>query len=136
MLRKARRELDRIEREFSVDHVFNFFVTAFHVTDYLKMSGEVSPEKVKDLRNDERIRKCADVCNKAKHFKLERSRPDISSRQYSGAIGGAPIGMLPINSSGARFIVWEDGSQLEIVSFARATIATLEEFFATNTIDL
>ena len=36
MLRKARRELDRLAREPSIDHVFNFFVTAHSLTDYLK----------------------------------------------------------------------------------------------------
>jgi len=36
MLAKAKRELERLEAEESIDHVYNLFTTAYHVTDYLK----------------------------------------------------------------------------------------------------
>jgi hypothetical protein len=40
MLEKAKRELTRLETadsmaEDSIDHVYNFFVTAYHIVDYL-----------------------------------------------------------------------------------------------------
>jgi hypothetical protein len=69
---KAKRELARFEADVSIDHVFNFFVTAFHVADYLdeRLSKKVQKESW--------CRLCGDACNKAKHMELDptRGRPD------------------------------------------------------------
>ncbi|UEP53014.1 hypothetical protein LMA00_30305 [Burkholderia ambifaria] len=70
MLRKARRELDRLAGEPSIDHVFNFFVTAHSVTDYLK--GAVVESDRAALLAELDIKLCRDVSNKAKHMTLDR----------------------------------------------------------------
>jgi len=36
MLSKVRRELARLRDDVNIDTVFNFFVTAYHVQDYLR----------------------------------------------------------------------------------------------------
>lgn len=39
MLEKARREHARMSSSFDIDHVFNFFVTANHIRDYVEKTG-------------------------------------------------------------------------------------------------
>ncbi|HDR9018052.1 TPA: hypothetical protein QDB15_004851 [Burkholderia vietnamiensis] len=125
MLRKARRELDRLAREPSIDHVFNFFVTAYHVTDYLK--GEVAEADRHALRREPDVLLCADVANKAKHMKLE-FRPDPATDHDSGAIGGAAINAVAINDDGERWVSWPDGTRLEMVTFGKSVLRRIEQF--------
>ncbi|MBJ9696939.1 hypothetical protein [Burkholderia cenocepacia] len=128
MLHKARRELDRLAREPSIDHVFNFFVTAHSVTDYLK--GAITEADRQALRREPDLLLCADVANKAKHMKLERGRPDPATDHASGAIGGAAINAVAINASGERWVSWPDGTRLEMVAFGKSVLQRLERFLA------
>ncbi|HDR8918815.1 hypothetical protein L0Z31_09305 [Burkholderia vietnamiensis] len=128
MLRKARRELARLAREPSIDHVFNFFVTAYHVTDYLK--GEIAEADRHALRQEPDLLLCADVANKAKHMKLEFKRPDPATDHNSGAIGGAAINAVAINDDGERWVSWPDGTRLEMVAFGKNILQRLERFLA------
>ncbi|WP_033469895.1 hypothetical protein [Bordetella bronchiseptica] len=130
MLEKARRELARLQNEASVDHVYNFFVTAYHVTDYLK--PVLSDTDYEELRADPQILFCADACNKAKHMKITRGRPDPRTYAESGAIGGSAINAVAINASGERWVQWDDGTRLEVVQFAQALIAWFDKFFAAH----
>ncbi|RQX90171.1 hypothetical protein [Burkholderia stagnalis] len=128
MLGKARRELDRLASEPSIDHVFNFFVTAYHVTDYLK--GVVAEADCKALRREPDLLLCADVANKAKHMKLERKRPDPATHQVSGAVGGAPLNAVALNGSGERWVRWPDGTEVEMLAFGTRVLARLAQFLA------
>jgi len=134
VLAKAKRELARLESEKSIDHVYNFFVTAYHVTDYLK--PVLSDVDYKALRADPKIRLCADVCNQAKHMTLTHGRPNPRTCSVSGAVGGAAINSVALNASGDRWVRWGDGTQLEVVRFARAVIALLEQYFADHGISM
>ena len=102
MIAKAKRELVRLESEESIDHAYNFFTTAYHVTDYLKPVLSVPDHKA--LVSEPAIQLCADVCNKAKHMTLTRNRPDPLTYSDSGAIGGAAINSIAINASGERWV--------------------------------
>jgi len=57
---------------FQSNHVFNFFVTAFHVADYLDKRLK------KKVRKKSWFQLCGDAGNKAKHMELEPTygRPD------------------------------------------------------------
>lgn len=130
MLAKAKRELARLESEESIDHAYNFFTTAYHVTDYLKPDLSVADHKA--LVTEPAIQLCADVCNKAKHMTLTRGRPDLMTYSDSGAIGGGAINSVAINASGERWVQWPDGTRLELVQFAKSVIARYEQFFAAH----
>ncbi|KOR12144.1 hypothetical protein [Burkholderia cenocepacia] len=130
MLRKARRELDRLASEPSIDHVFNFFVTARSLTDYLK--GAVAEADRSALLAEPDIQLCRDVSNKAKHMRLDRGRPDPTTHHDSGAIGGAAINAVAINARGERWVSWPDGTRLEMLSFGTAVLQRLEQFLTTH----
>ena len=57
---------------------------------------------------------CCDACNKAKHMRLTRKRPDVVNTP---------------DKSLERWIVWQDGTNLEVISFARIVIAKWDELF-------
>ncbi|MBN3831922.1 hypothetical protein [Burkholderia sp. Ac-20344] len=126
MLRKARRELDRLAREPSIDHVFNFFVTAHSVTDYLK-GGVAEPDR-SALLAERDIQLCRDVSNKAKHMTLDRGRPDPTTHRVSGALGSAALNTVALNASGDRWVNWPDGTRLEMLSFGNRVLQRLEHF--------
>jgi hypothetical protein len=127
MLAKAKRELTRLEAEASIDHAYNFFVTAYHIIDYL--DGRLSKPVVDSILNDPLIQICGDACNKAKHMRLTRNRPDVATPIYSSACGQMPFNTVACNTSGERWIVWQNGSSLEVVRFARSVIAKWDELF-------
>ncbi|PRH42092.1 hypothetical protein C6T65_12110 [Burkholderia vietnamiensis] len=130
MLRKARRELDRLAHEPSIDHVFNFFVTAHSVTDYLK--GAVPESDRSALLAEPDIQLCRDVSNKAKHMKLDRGRPDPATHHVSGALGSAAFNTVAFNASGERWVRWPDGTELEMMTFGTAVLKHLEQFLSTH----
>ena len=84
MLEKAKRELTRLETADSIDHVYNFFVTAYHIVDYLE--GRLGELDVKAIKAEALIVSCKDACNKAKHMKLDPNKqpkkhksPDVTT---------------------------------------------------------
>jgi hypothetical protein len=122
MLEKAKRELARFEADVSVDHVYNFFVTAYHIADYLDAGLK------KQVRKNPLIRLCGDACDKAKPMKLARGRHDVKMPKYYKAAVGASLSAP--SPSVEWCIVWPDGSSREVVSFARDVIAKWENLFA------
>jgi hypothetical protein len=122
MLEKAKRELARFEADVSVDHVYNFFVTAYHITDYLDAGLK------KQVQKNPLIRLCGDACDKAQHMKLTPGRPDVKMPKYYKATVSASLSAL--SPSVEWWIVWPDGSSREVVSFARDVIAKWETLFA------
>jgi hypothetical protein len=69
---KARRDFDRMEAEPSVDTVFNFFVTVYHVKDYVEAAAGSSI--LREMYDDRDFQLCQFLCNKGKHLKLEGDR--------------------------------------------------------------
>jgi hypothetical protein len=138
MLEKAKRELARIETDDSIDHVYNFFVTAYHIVD------DLDEHLKKEIWNDQLIKHCGDACNKAKHMKLTKERPDVETSKNNKLIekkfiprapwlylkGGNLEETVRFDPSVERRIVWEDGASREVVSFARAVTTKWEKFFA------
>jgi len=119
MLEKAKRELARLETETSSDHIYNFFVTAYHIVDTL-------PEPPRGaILGEPLIQYCGDACNKAKHMQLTRNRPDVTTPTRHYAFIGTPNAVDFVE----RFIVWRDGTSLEAISFARSVIAKWDELF-------
>jgi len=127
MLDKAKREHARLSANFDIDNVFNFFVTANHIRDYIEKTEVVSQAAVNEFVNEQDIKDCRDLCNKAKHLRLTH-RPDPLTHQWSGAIGGAPIGVLPIGGSG-RWELWSNGREVDIELLADRVLEKWEAFF-------
>ena len=68
MLAKAERELVNLKQSTNIDTVFNFFVTTYHVVDYVKSSGKVASSAIDQLYTDPDFDMCRFICNRGKHL--------------------------------------------------------------------
>src|SRR6187549_2036786 len=91
MLDKAGREHARLVHHIDIDNVFNFFVTAYHVCDYVRVCHPELQSAVNVLVADRDIADCRALCANAKHLRVTKlTQP--SSRVVSnvaGALGEA-----------------------------------------------
>lgn len=133
MYEKARREYKKLMSDFSPDNMFNFFVTAYHIGDYLRLEDNPKKAAFDSLPS---IASCRTVCNMAKHFEI-----DIQSRanrgkyketpeavKYSGVFGGAPLGQM-ILSGGDQYVVYIDQLAVDLENLAYHTMAELDSLF-------
>lgn len=137
MLSKVRRELARLRDDVNVDTVFNFFVTAYHVQDYLRAEKPNLAGDIESLIADPDLVLCRSICNQGKHLKVDRkSRPvreNVSGR--SGIVGIGVVGKMVVGAG----IVWDltyDGTSHDPIDLAERVLARLEKFFVAHGIPL
>lgn len=130
MLEKARREHKRLTEHFDTDNLFNFFVTAYHISDYIRKTNVVSQTVIDTFLQDQDIKYCRDLCDKGKHLTLTK-RPDPATQIWSGCLGGAPLGALPLGGGNKWVLVTAD-REVDIEQLAEQVLLKWEEFFTTH----
>jgi hypothetical protein len=130
MLEKARREHRRLIECFDADNLFNFCVTAYHISDYIRRTNAVAQVVLDTFLQDQDIKDCRDLCDKGKHLTLSK-RADPTTDVWSGCIGGAPIGALEIGG-GDKWMLFTGDRQVDVEWLAERVLAKWEEFFATH----
>jgi len=110
-----------------MDHVFNFFVTAYHVFDYVEKTKAVEQSILDKFRADQDMRDCRDLCDKAKHLRLTKRSNPITDR-WSGTLNGAPLNSVPLNGDG-DWELWSGGRKVDIRSLARRVMQKWDAFF-------
>ena len=128
MLDKAKREHERLSSNVNVDNAFNFFVTAYHIRDYIEKNGAVARIDVDNFCALPDMLDCGDLCNKAKHLRLTRSRPDPVTHRWSGAMGGSPTNTQATNSNG-RWELWSNERHIDIQHLADRVLDLWDQFF-------
>jgi hypothetical protein len=133
MLAKAHREYARLSDSLDIDNVFNFFVTAHHIQDYLHETGAVAQASLDTFLQDQDIQDARDICNKGKHLRLTRGgRSDPSTAVWRATLNGAPLNTLPLNSTKERWVVSSGGRTFDVEALAARVIAKWDAFFAEN----
>ena len=127
MLEKSRREHERLVGDFNIDHLFNFFVTANHIRDYVCKSGLVDQCLLEEFMSNQDLRDCRDLCNQGKHLILTR-RSNPTTTILSGCIGGAPIGVLPIGG-GDKWVLLSEGREVDVQDLAQRVLEKWNNFF-------
>jgi hypothetical protein len=130
MLAKAERDLLRLRECLNVDIVFNFFVTAYHVMDYVKVMGKVGEADIKRMRDDDDLDMCRFICTQGKHLEV-KVRPKDVLTDYSpgsGMLGFGPIGGGPIGA-GPQWFLFCDGKEVRPIQLAETVIAKWKKFF-------
>jgi hypothetical protein len=127
---KAKREYARLEKEYSIDHVFNFFVTAYHIQDYVRKSGLVPQHVLDAFLSDVDLKDCRDLCDKGKHMRLTH-RADPTTDIWSSTIGGAPIGALSLCGDD-EWILLTGNRRVNIKWLAKSLLSKWESFLADN----
>lgn len=130
MLDKARREYQRLTERFDIDNLFNFFVTAYHVSDYIRKTGVVAQVVLETFLQDQDIKDCRDLCDKGKHLALSK-RPNPTTHVWSGCINGAPINALPING-GDKWVLFTGDRTVDVEWLAERVLRKWETFFAAH----
>ena len=130
MLEKARREHQRLSTQFSIDNLFNFFVTAYHIQDYIKTSEAVDVTVLNAFIDDPDMKSCRDLCDQGKHLKLTwKNRVDPKTRILHGGICGAPINTLPVNG-GRKWVAYIDNREIDVKRLAERILDKWELFFS------
>ena len=114
----GQRELARFEADPSSDHVFNFFITIYHVRDWVKVEGI----SVDELDNDPDFELCRLACNHGKHFQLtkEITCRKAADRQY------APHADVAFSGT-QEFAIQADGIRIDIVSLGHRVLSKLSK---------
>jgi hypothetical protein len=136
MLAKLHHEHEGLEQEVTSYNLFNFVVTAYHLTDWVEKDPVMPPAAKRELasiRDDTYIAVCRDLANANKHFKLNRNYTDrVTSEARSkrgfgvGRFGAGPFG----RGEESITIVLTDATEHDALALARSVIDIWDAFFA------
>ena len=125
MLDKAKREADRMAADLNIDNLFNFFVTAYHVKDYIEQTTPALTNDVTALLQQPDFEMCQFLCFKGKHLKMTNKKithQDASTHRR----GGAAFGALALNTvafnAGPSTVFTIDGQVVDIYVLAKRLI--------------
>ena len=131
MLEKTRREHQRLTECFNIDNVFNFFVTAYHIRDYIQVKNAIPQVTLETFLKDQDMQDCHDVCNKGKHLVLT-SRVNPITHVWTGCLNGAPMNALPLGSGRKWVLLFTSGREVEVKSLAKRVLDKWDVFFANH----
>ncbi|WP_133155396.1 hypothetical protein [Hydrogenophaga pseudoflava] len=132
MLEKAKRELVRIEGEMHIDNVYNFYVTAYHIQDYVR---KADPSRIAELERflaQQDLKDCRDLCDKGKHLKLtKKGRPDPQAIVYDNVLSGnTPLGSMKFDGGLEWVLITADGRYVDVISLALSIINHWDKFLS------
>ena len=126
MLEKTRREYQRLTESLNIDNVFNFFVTAYHIRDYIDVNNTIDKATLDKFFEDQDMQDCRDLCNKGKHLVLSSCNP--VTHIWTGCLNGAPMGTLPLGG-GRKWVLFTRGREVEVASLAKRVLDKWDGFF-------
>jgi len=132
MLEKAKREYTKLQQQWDIDNVFNFFVTARHIKDYIEGTKVVEKTVLDDFLADQDLKDCQYLCDKGKHLKLDNKNfPNHLTTIWDGSINGAPINAIAINGN-AKWVLINRDREVDVKWLAERVLAKWEKFFSTH----
>jgi hypothetical protein len=132
MLEKAQRDFQKLSQNTDTDNVFNFFVTAYHIVDYVKALKTVATDDIEALYEEPDFRRCRYICNKSKHRMLEKGDDEfVTYRRPSAALDEFTLGESALGLGRAYFII-DDTEQVDILDLGQRIISRWEAFFKTH----
>jgi hypothetical protein len=126
VLQKAEREFIRLQSDFNIDTVFNFFVTAYHIQDYVRVANVAPQQALDTFLSDSDLKDCRDLCDKGKHLRLTK-RTDPETHIYSGSMNGAPLNTLSINA-GSKWVLFTGSREVEVEWLAERVVVKWRGF--------
>ena len=135
LLDKAKREYSKLQATPSTDTVFNFFVTAYHVIDYVKVLATVSPTFIDSMYADDDFKLCQFLCNKGKHLELRKPAPYGAKHEPAvegGTLGTFLLGADRLGGPERYIVVVDDSEEIDVVELGKRLLDKWEKFFADN----
>lgn len=130
MLAKAGREHARLVHCIDIDHVFNFFVTAYHVCDYVRVCHPHLQSAVNVLVTDEDIAACRALAANAKHLRVTKL-VQPSSRIVSN--GAGKMGE-PASGAGDTWQIEIGNRTADVREIAKRVMDKLDGFFSKHSL--
>lgn len=132
MLAKARYDLQTMQDDLNAYTVFNYFVTCYHISDYVKGLDSVSP--LTAFRRDPDFQTANFICNRGKHFKLDRS----NQKNVDEVLTGSMLGLMRLGAvrlgEPIHWRLYIDGNEVDPVELAGRLVDKWEQFFRRNNI--
>jgi hypothetical protein len=134
MLAKAKRDFDHLKAETSADSIFNFFVTTYHVMDYVKELGTVAQAAMDTMYADPDFDLCRFICNRGKHLVVRKDPKTVDVQRTPGAVIGAMMIGDPESALGSapRWQFLCDGKEIRPEQLGERLITKWEQFFTAN----
>jgi hypothetical protein len=140
LLAKLHREHDSLVHEISSDTFFNFVVTGYHLTDWIKNDTSVPASAQSDLGSMHQniyVAACRDIANAIKHFTLRPNYKGQVTAKTSAASGfGAGRYGKGAYGKGEQSIVVEltSGQRFQVLDFAQEVVDAWDTFFKKHAI--
>ncbi len=134
MHKKAERELEIMQSDLNTDTIFNFFVTAYHIKDYVEKQGTVSNAAIKSMYDDNDFKMCQFICNKGKHLVLTKNDPDTKAVYKPGALYGSALYNTAIFNESSSYKFFVDGQEVNFIELGKTLIEKWDKFFIENNI--
>ena len=132
MLEKAKREFKKMSAHLDTDNIFNFFVTAYHVKDWVENQDKASKADIRKFCNSADFQLCEYICNKGKHLKLTRKVYPFQTRHSRGAVlNGFVFDEVTFNQ-GEDYSLIAGGREVDFMALAQRLLHNWERFFADN----
>jgi len=141
LLNKLGRDFEKLEDQPNVDSLFNFFVTAGSIKDWILVERPELKDRVDDLYNG-RLLYCLEIGNKAKHLVLTKSRgrvglPDpVTTVSDLSTLNGTAINDVAVGSTayGWSLGYGEETHVPDLLEYAKEVVYTLVDFFGIHSI--
>ena len=133
MLAKAKRDLVQLKREMNADTIFNFFVTAYHVMDYVKALGTVPPAAIDSMYDDPDFGLCRFICTRGKHLRVTTRPKKVRVKSVGGCLNRSALNEAAVNA-GTDWAFYCDDDEVNPVELGETVIQKWERFFEENVI--
>ena len=121
LLEKAKRDYISLCDNLNTDNIFNFFVTIYHVKDYILVQRLANKQSIEKIFEDNDFQICELICNKGKHLGVNRNATQSFQAHADTYFGND--------------VIYEaicDGKKIEVVELGKRLIEKWETFFKEN----
>jgi hypothetical protein len=114
--------------ELTTDTVFNFFVTAYHVMDYVKAQGKARKIEIDKMYADSDFEMGNFICNKGKHIQLKKGDPYKTKYKPGATLGRANLGEIEFGAA-ESYVIVEGTVEVNVLDLSERLIAKWDARF-------
>ena len=135
MLQKAEHDLARMKEELNAYTLFNFFVTCYHIADYVRAANSEAEADLDALYKDDEFQLVRFLCNRGKHLELKPSNEREHHELLMGARSGIARSGAFRSGEPVRWHIFVEGQRVYPVPLGETVLEKWRKFFDENGID-